>query len=101
MHRILSLPVCNFWPASPSLQAVLDVGCFYACLDVAWSACLSLQCGHMGESRKMTEPTEFAIWGEDLCGPKEPYIIMGCVLAPLANAVERSMLRGDAHCHLP
>jgi len=30
------------WPVSSPLQAVLDACCSYACLDVAWSACLSV-----------------------------------------------------------
>ena len=53
-----------------SLTTVLDVGYFYACLDIVWSVYLSVCIGQTGEPTKVAELIEMPFWMQSCVGPR-------------------------------
>ena len=71
--QLRCLTVWDYCPASPcsAMQAVLDAGCSYACLDVAWSVRLSVCLSHGRLSPARTaKPIEMPMWQADSRGSK-------------------------------
>ena len=65
-----SLVVMHFQPAS-AYTSIYE-GYSYACLDAAWTACLSVCVGHTGETRKndYTGQNTIGGWGQICVGPR-------------------------------